>query len=772
MTPLRRSAAWLFVLFLLALAAAPLAAQARPAGHVFGNPNLWQYAPSRAYHVLNYRIRLKLDEPRHRIAGAEVVTLRPFAAGFRRFFLDSAGLAITSVSLLPARGAAVPLRFQRADPRLRVTLDRAYGPADTLRIGIAYSGAPNGRGLTFIQPSAAHPQLREVWSYGWPENNHYWFPCWDYPNDKATSETIITVPAGQSVVSNGHLARVTRQGAWVTYDWIESVPHSSYLVSIAAAPWRKVEQHLGRLPVDYYVPPYVSRARALRSFHLTPDMIAFYAHVYGVPYPYGKYAQVAAHHFGGGLENMSATTLTDTTLHSARADPDFPSTELVAHELAHQWFGDLVTERSWAGVWLSEGFATYSAALYLGHHAGVDAYRYQIWQDQNAARSRDLHFWRRPMFDRHYTQPWGIMGATTYQKGAAVLDMMRYVLDRGAVPAVASPTEPFFRSLRLYLETNRAQNVDDYDLLAAIRRTTGRNLQWFFHEWVHRGGFPQYQVRARYRAAHGQEIVTVAQTQTPTAVTPIFRMPVEVAFYGPHGREKTLLVRDDLPQQTFVIPLAFRPLFTAFDPDDRIYKTVNFSQPVLSLVAAAETAPATMTRLWAAQQLGRHGLGERPASVAALAQVLAHDGFYGVRQIAARSLGELGGAQAQQALLANLDQPDSRARTAVVTALGAFHSPAVFAALRRELQHDGSYAAQAAAARALGQARAPGAFELLDAALQNHPSRYLLPGLMEGLAATGNPAARPVLEHLATTSTGMAHYIALRLLHRPIHPPR
>ncbi len=759
---------------LLLLAVAPLAAQtpAPRRRHVFGNPNLWQYAPSRAYHVENYRIRLKLDEARRRIAGDEVVTLRPFAGDFQRFYLDSSGLTIHGVELLPAHGAAIPLHFHRADPKLWITLDHPYAGGQVLRIRIAYSGAPNGRGLTFIEPSRRHPHLREVWSYGWPENNHYWFPCWDYPNDKASSETIITVPAGQSVVSNGHLARVTRSSGWVTYDWIEPVPHTSYLVSIAAGPWRKVAEHLGSLPVDYYVPPYVSRRRALRSFGLTPDMIGFYAHVYGVPYPYAKYAQVAAHHFGGGMENISATTLTDTTLHSARADHDFPSTELVAHELAHQWFGDLVTERSWAGVWLSEGFATYSAALYLGHHDGVDAYRYQIWKDQNAARSRDLDFWRRPMFDRHYTRPWGIMGATTYQKGASVLDMMRYVLDRGLVPAVASPREPFFRSLRHYLETYRGKNVSDHDLMAAIRRTTGRNLAWFFHEWVYRGGFPQYRVKANYDAANGRESVSIRQTQRPTAVTPIFRMPVELAFYGAGGRATTRMVMDRSPRQKFVVRLGFRPKFVAFDPNDHIYKALDFPQPVASLATAAETAPAMMTRLWAAQQLGRAGVAGRHAAVAALGVVLARDRFYGVRQTAAASLAELGGRQAENALLANLTQPDSRVRTAVVTALGRFRSPAVVAVLRREFHQDRSYAAEGAAARALGEDHAPGAFALLDAALKNRPNRHVLPGLMQGLAATGNAEAKPVLERLAASSTGMAHFMALRLLHRPIGPPR
>ncbi|MGH9527041.1 MAG: HEAT repeat domain-containing protein, partial [Terriglobales bacterium] len=159
-------------------------------------------------------------------------------------------------------------------------------------------------------------------------------------------------------------------------------------------------------------------------------------------------------------------------------------------------------------------------------------------------------------------------------------------------------------------------------------------------------------------------------------------------------------------------------------------------------------------------------------AVAALGQVLAADPFYDVRVVAAGSLGRLGGSAAEQALLTGLAQPDSRVRTAVVTALGSFPDARVFAALRRALTADPSYAVQAAAARALGQAKAPGAYELLAAAIRSHPSRFVLPGLMAGLAATGDPRAQAVLEHLAATSTGRVRYMALRLLHRPIPRPR
>ncbi len=211
-------------------------ATAQGQAHVFGNPDVWQWAPSRTYHVENYKLALHFDEPKGEVFGDEVVTLRPFAPHFRKFYLNSAELKIDSVILEQAHGAAVKLAYAAEDPRLWITLDREYDAASTLRVRIVYHGFPR-TGLFFVNPSKDYPKWpREVYSQGEAEFNHYWFPCWDYPNDMATSETVTTVPEGQSVVSNGKLVSVTRAAGNATYDWVESVPHSSYLISHCRGP--------------------------------------------------------------------------------------------------------------------------------------------------------------------------------------------------------------------------------------------------------------------------------------------------------------------------------------------------------------------------------------------------------------------------------------------------------------------------------------------------------------------------------------------------------
>jgi len=280
----------LWVLILVA------AIQAQEA-HVFGKPAIWRWAPNRTYHVENYKLSLRFDQTKGEVLGDEIVTLRPIEVGFRKFYLDSEELTIEAVTLERMQGNPVALAFATQDSRLWITLDCDYDPTASLKVRIVYHGFPR-TGLFFVNPTENYPdRLREVFSQGEPELNHHWFPCWDYPNDMATSETVTTVPQEQSVVSNGKLVKVTHSAGHVTYDWAESIPHSLYLISIAVGPWHKFTDKYEDKPVDYYVPFTVDEATARRSFHLTPDMMGFFSHATGVDYPYEQYAQTTVHNY-------------------------------------------------------------------------------------------------------------------------------------------------------------------------------------------------------------------------------------------------------------------------------------------------------------------------------------------------------------------------------------------------------------------------------------------------------------------------------------------
>ncbi len=758
--------------------------------HRFGRPHRWQWPPSPAYHVLNYKQRLRFQPRRGKVLGRETITLVPFHNHFQSFYLNSVGLAIDGVSLTavgeasraPSADAPAitePLRqlpspqtldFSLAPRRLNIRLPRAYLAGSRLRLQIIYHGFPKA-GLTFINPSRYYPHRpAEIWSQGESIFNRNWFPCWDYPNDKATSETITTVPAGQIVVSNGHLASVKKHAGEATYDWVESVPHSSYLISIAVGPWAEFTQYLPEpdckpLPVETFVPRYVSRARAMRSFGLTPDMIAWYQQETGIRYPYGKYAQTAVHNFTeGGMENISATTQTEWTLHSRRAGLDTSSQSLVAHELAHQWFGDLVTTRDWASIWLNEGFASFMDATYTQHHNGENAYRWAIYQDQKQAQSEDLHQYLRPIVDDHYRYPEQVFDAATYLKGASVLDMLRNVLgDR-----------LFWLSLHHYLVIHRTGVVGIHDLMAAIRQASGENLDWFFHEWLYRGGMPHYVVQARWDAAHKQEIVNVMQTQTRDSVQPLFRMPVELAFYGTERQAmQRRVMLAAVRRQSFAIPLAFKPRIVDFDPDDIIDKQLTFAKTPAELIRQAVLDPAMMSRYWAVRQLARWP--PTPQITAALATELAHDNYWTVRAAAVQGLKKsLANSQTQaaaqaallQALASAHAQPRSAVRAAAAAALAAVASrPDVFAALRQAFQQDPSYAVEGAAAVSLAAGNSSQAYPLIARALAMAHAVHQIRGLEIALGRCHNPQAAATLLKLTQPGTQMLErLIALYLL--------
>ncbi|MGB6877520.1 MAG: M1 family aminopeptidase [Candidatus Acidiferrales bacterium] len=733
--------------------------------HVFGDPNVWRWAPSRTYHVENYKLALHFDEPKGEVFGDEVVTLRPFAPHFRKFYLNSTELKIDSVTLESAQGAPVKLTYAAEDPQLWITLDREYDAANALKVRIVYHGFPR-TGLFFVNPSKDYPKWpREVYSQGEAEFNRYWFPCWDYPNDMATSETVTTVPDGQSVVSNGKLVKVTRAAGTATYDWVESVPHSSYLTSIAVGPWRKVADKYEDKPVDYYVPDYVDEATARRSFHLTPDMIGFFSRATGVDYPYEQYAQTEVHNFiFGGQENVSATTLTEFTLHDERADQDYPSTGLVSHELGQHWFGDYVQGRDWANIWLNEGFATYLQALYTQHHEGNDAFRFEIYNDQLTEQEEGREDYTRAIVDRHYGDPMDMFDATTHEKGAAVLDMLRYLVDGPeAASHEASQNEMLFRALHHYLAAHHAQSADTPELIESIRTIIGAELGWFFREWVYMAGHPEYRVEASYDAAKKMEKVTVAQTQHVDAMTPIFDMPIELEFFGAGGEKKVIQVRDNLQQQEFDTPLDFAPQWVDFDPDDFIDKTVQFDKPVDALIAETEKDPSMMSRLWAAQQLGKEKETDADLRVDALVKVLGTDEFYGVRVAAATSLGEVGTERAKAALLSALQQPDSRVRTAVIETLGHFSKDrAVYDVLVNALHNDASYAVEAAAAQDIGKSGVAQSFDVLQAETATKPEVHVMQATLAGLAATGDPRAAEIL--LAQAQPGVPERVRLSAL--------
>src|ERR1051326_2248445 len=351
------------------------------------------------------------------------------------------------------------LRTNRHGDTLVVYLTRPLAFRDTVRFTIDYNGkVENGRGLTFIDERPHTP--RQIWSQGEDHDNHYWFPTYDFPNDKMRWEVEATVPAGFMAVSNGALVGDTKDATGArTLRWREDRPSATYLVSLVVAPLAKIHDAWKGVPVDYYT-YHADSALAWRLFHVTPDMIDVYSRLTGVPYPWQKYAQTTVADFFGGMENVSATTLVDW-LPDAKAYQDRPWYQhiLIPHELAHQWFGDFVTTENWANMWLNEGFAEFMPGQYWGHKVGTHEAEQYYADDYHSYMNIES---RRPM-------PLVSMGSNNiYPKGALVIEMLHAYLG----------DERFWAGIHRYLTDHAFDNAVSDDLRQAFLNATGENLDW------------------------------------------------------------------------------------------------------------------------------------------------------------------------------------------------------------------------------------------------------------------------------------------------------
>lgn len=671
-------------------------ASTRAFGLAVAPPGGKRYAPDKLVDVLHIALDIGFDLEAKSVHGTATHTVTPILGGLRRLVLDCCELTVDGVR----NGAGQTLRFDHDGAELTVHFPRALSLGETLDVTVAYHGTPR-KGLYFTGPSREYPDTAvQVWSQGQDEDSRFWFPCFDYPNEKATSETRVTVPESWTVVGNGKLlsAKRDRKAGTRTFHHQEATPHVTYLLSIACGEFAKIEETWRGIPVQYFVKPG-QEDRAARSFSLTPDMLGHFSKTFGVDYPYEKYSQVVVEDFiFGGMENISATTLIDRCLLDDRAALDYEPQDLISHELAHQWFGDLLTCKDWSHAWLNEGFATYSEVVYREHWRGEeDAHQHRLLQMQSYFERDRIE--RRPVVTKAYTQPIELFDAHIYEKGALVLHMLRRVLGDG----------PFWACIREYLTTFRGRTVQTEDLIGVINRVTGKNLEWFFDQWIFGAGFPEFEVAFAWDEDKKVATLTVDQKQKVEGQTGLFRMPVTARFFGKKSREMTLEIRE--AHQIFSCALEAKPDFVAFDPGCHLLKKLTFKQPAEMLKARLSRDPDWFGRVEAARMLCRDGGHDALASVG---KALARDPFWGARVEMAAALGENGSLVARDLLIKAIKTKDPKVRRAVVRALGKFQDAAAAAALAPLAKSDPSYFVEGEANAALGATKQPVAFDILS----------------------------------------------------------
>jgi aminopeptidase N len=710
-----------------------------------------RYAPDRQYALKHLFIDVALDFPQKTVRGRVLSTLSPVNAGLTQVTFDAADLSVQAVRL-----GETALNYRHEGEKLYIDLAEPATAGQELALEIEYSVTPR-RGLYFIAPEPEYPhKITHAWSQGQDTDNHFWLPCYDAPNQKSTTELRVVVPEDFFALSNGVLVENSHdpQAKTRRFHWKQTIPHSSYLITLAAGPFSEIADKWEDIPVPYYVLP--GREEEARiSLGRTPAMLEFFSKKIGVRYPYEKYATVCVQDFiFGGMENTTATTLTDTTLHDKRADQDFSSEPLVSHELAHQWFGDLLTCRDWSHGWLNEGFATYFEALWTEQSKGRDDFIYEMHNNARLYLGEDKERYRRPLVAYTFNQPIDLFDRHLYEKGSLVLHMIRYLLGETG----------WWEAINHYVTKHRGQNVISADFERAIEEATGRNLQYFFEQWVYKAGFPAFRLKTEWDEANKTLKFSVAQTQEINHENPLFTLPVEIAFGLAGGQRETFKVKLEEKEQNFYFKLASRPLFASFDPANWLLKTVAWTRTKEALIAQLSGDSESYGRLTAAHELGR--LGGLDA-VKALEQALQDEAVWTVRAEVAQALGLARSSAAEQVLVAALPgEKHPKVRRAMVMALGEFRDEKAANTLREVLKGDITDHIEMAAAHSLGKTRQPGVFETLQTALgRDSFNQVVRQGALAGLVALKDARAIPLaLEWTRYGQPDLARFAAITAL--------
>jgi aminopeptidase N len=689
------------------------------------------YARSRDYDLQHSKIALRFDLQQKKVFGEVTHSLAILRDGTAKIILDSAGLTIQKVTVNKASA-----KFETTEQKLIIPLAAEAKPGDKFEITIRYEGKPK-KGMYFILPDKDYPDRpSQIWTQGESEDTRYYLPTYDYPNDRLTTETILTVPASWITVSNGKLISVSDAGKGLkTWYWKESLPSSTYLITVVAGEFDEVKESWRGIPVTYYAPKGRGDRLSI-NYSRTPAMIELFSKKFGVDYPWEKYAQVMVDDFvAGGMENSSATTNTSSSLVHPKLAPEYVTgqDDLISHELGHQWFGDLVTCKDWGDIWLNEGFATFLETVWTEAHYGKDQADYERW---TGAREwfESGNLWNKPIV-RHDFDDSSEFDGNAYGKGGWVLYMLRHQIGEDA----------FYRSMKHYLEANRGKNVVTADLARAIEEAAHANVDQFFSQWLYGAGAPKFDLSYTYDNEKHQVMLTVKQTQKVEGRVGLFHVPVEIEITTASGpRLHNITVSK--ATQTLPFPADSAPLMVLFDKGGHVLKSAEFHKEKKEWLYQLKNAADLADRADAAVALGKMKNDEEV--VAALGEALRNDKAWEVRATAADTLGQLGGASSSKLLLAALDSHDMPAvRNRVATALGNFKDDATVAAkLNSVAKQDDSYRARAAALQALGSLKTPNTLATLEAAVAaDSPDGFLRNAALRSLGPLGDDKAVPLL---------------------------
>jgi aminopeptidase N len=649
---------------------------------VFSRPV--QAERSRDFDAIHYKITLKADLDKKKLSGENQITLSPLMDKLDKCVLDAEYLVVENV--FDRGGKNLP--FEQKDNQIFINLTRQFNHADTIILTLKYTLDKPAPGIKFIEANATNPLM--VSSDCFPDKARQWIPCYDYPNDKVTTEMIVTVDKKYKVLSNGKLVSVKENDSegTVTYHWNQELPHSTYLINLSISDYTVLKDSLGSLPINYWIYKGLE-ADARTTFRKTPYMINFFNTLYNYPYPWAKYDQVITSYMGGGAEATSATILGEGIVMDTLAEKDFSREVVIAHEIAHQWWGDLITLRSWEHTWLNESFATYSDYLYTRFDKGEDAGAFDLLGKKNQYLNEAHNRYLRPIVFNRYNDPGDNFDSHTYPKGACMLHLLRYILGDDA----------FFRTLSTFLHQNEFKPVDTHDLMKTIKEVTGKNMDWFFDQYIFSPGHPIFEVTKIWDETKKTLKVMIMQKQDSIPGVPVYTIPVNLAFVV-DGKKIVKEVWLKNKKETIDFEFAAQPLLVRFDEGNYLLKEITFEKSLPELLYQAENDDM-IGRLTAVNEL-RTFSGDK-STLLLWTRIATHDAFWAVRQAALENAGRYPGEKSVELFKLCLKDENSKVRLSAIRLLGDLKDPKMIKLFENIFKSEDSYAIKAESLRSIGK---------------------------------------------------------------------
>lgn len=683
---------------------------------------------TRDYDQIHARLNLDFDFENETVFGNLDLTFAPLKNNFSKLTLHSKSTEVKKVLYKNQ-----PLSFSSDQNHLYINFEKSISKNDTTTITIEYQSQPK-QGLYFFKPTSAIPEiLYQIWTQGQDIHNRNWIPFYDLPDDKITAEVFVTVPKELVAISNGELIDKINQNDKQVFHWQMKKSFAPYLLSVVVGDFVTIAEATEFTTLEYNIPKEWA-PNYKYFFGKTSNMMKFFSKKL-LPYPYKRYAQTTVQDFEwGGMENVTTTTLNRRILHDENAIPNYSAEPLIAHEMAHQWFGDLVTCKTWDHIWLNEGITTFYELLWYRDEYGDDEYFYSMLQTQDSYFAESNGKIDSTKLNKNI--PIEMLDGKAYDKGASILNLLRYELGESN----------FDFAMKNYLQEFQNKNVVTEDLRKSFEKTLSVDLKLFFEQWVYEFGYPHLEIEY-IMEDFGKIEMNVKQIQNEKKMREAFQFNLPIRIIG-YEVDTTLIIKISRQEEKFLLPIT--SLFDAIEINSGGVVPCKILTPTVGMnyhLSNFNLSNDIYTQINSLRNIKNYNDATELFSVL---EKLSDDSFenifWGVKieivSLASTHLKTEAAVFCKKIILQLMNDQDARVREAAIRAIGDFPDKTIFNELKLLYSKEKNHYIRSACMEAIGKMNFEESFDILVKELKTNSHRNIIRrGIFEGFKAMKNPKA-------------------------------